>query len=311
MTAAARAHAVVVLPRALLQKAWLDFESGRWTDASLNFFEAARLADEIGQGRERIAAIAGNGLIDALRGRVTEARTAAEQLRDAGGAAARILGLIALGGGDTDAAIAQLEAVAADPAPSIFLRGLPAPNLDLAEAYLRSGRRAEAKAAAAELRGGDAAWARALLEGGAAFAAAREHVAERPFLLARVRLNRGEHLRREGSRREARDELRAALVVFEQLDAEPWSERARRELRASGETARKRQASTVDELTPQELQIARMIAAGASQKEVAATLYLSPRTIEYHLGKVYRKLGITSGRQLQHRLTEQTLVETS
>ena len=192
-----------------------------------------------------------------------------------------------------------------------LVRGLPAPHLDLAEAYLRAGRREEAKAAAAELRGGDAACARALLDGGAAFAEASEHVAKRPFLLARVRLNLGEHLRREGSRREARDELKAALAVFEQLDAEPWSERARRELRASGETARRRQASTVDELTPQELQIARMVAAGASQKEVAAKLYLSPKTIEYHLGKVYRKLGITSGRQLQHRLAEQELLEAS
>jgi hypothetical protein len=97
VTAAARAHAVVVLPRALLQTAWLDFEAGRWTDASLSFFETARLADEIGQERERIAAIAGNGLIDALCGRVTDARAAAEQLRDAGGAAPRILGLVALG----------------------------------------------------------------------------------------------------------------------------------------------------------------------------------------------------------------------
>ena len=215
MTAEARAHAVVVLPRALLQTAWLDFEAGHWTDASLNFFEAARLADEIGQERERIAAIAGNGLLDALRGRVTAAQAAAEQLQDvAGGAAARILGLVGLGGGDTDAAIAQLEAATADPAPSILLRGLPAPQLDLAEAYLRAGRREEARAAAAALRGGDAVWAAALLEGGPAFAEAREHVAERPFLLARVRLNLGEHLRREGSRREARDELRAALAVL-------------------------------------------------------------------------------------------------
>ena len=311
VTAAARAHAIVVLPRALLQTAWLDFETGRWTDASLTFFEAARLADEIGLERERIAATAGNGLIDALRGRVTEARTAAEQLVGAGGAAARILGLAALGTGDTDAAIAQFQAAAADPTPSILLRGLPAPQLDLAEAYLHAGRREDAAAAAAELRGGDSAWARALLAGGAAFAEAEEHVAERPFLLARVRLNFGEHLRREGSRREAREELRAALTVFEQLDAEPWSERARRELRASGESARRREPSTMDELTPQELQIARMVAAGGSQKEVAATLYLSPKTIEYHLGKVYRKLGITSGRQLRHRLAEQELLEVS
>ena len=67
----------------------------------------------------------------------------------------------------------------------------------------------------------------------------------------------------------------------------------------------------MDDLTPQELQIARMVAAGASQKEVAATLYLSTKTIEYHLGKVYRKLGITSGRQLQRRLGEQELLEVS
>ena len=309
VTTAARSHAVVALPRALLQAAWLDFEGGRWTDASINFFEAARLADEIGQGRERLAAIAGNGLIDALRGHGAAARTAAEQLGEAGGAAARILGLLGLGDGDIDAAIAQLEVATADPTPSILLRGLLAPHLDLAEAYLRAGRLEEARAAVAVLRGGDAAWADALLEGGAAFAAAREHVAERPFLLARLRLNLGEQVRREGSRREAREELRAALAVFEQLNAEPWIERARRELRASGETARRRQVSTVDELTPQELQIARLVAAGASQKDAAATLYLSPKTIEYHLGKVYRKLGITSGRQLQHRLAEQELLE--
>ena len=82
-------------------------------------------------------------------------------------------------------------------------------------------------------------------------------------------------------------------------------------MRASGETPRRRRVDTLDELTPQELQIARMVAAGASQKEVAATLYLSPKTIEYHLGKVYRKLGITSGRQLHHRLAEQELIEAS
>jgi DNA-binding CsgD family transcriptional regulator len=311
VTAAARAHAVVVLPRALLQTAWLDFEAGHWTDASLNFFEAARLADEIGQKRERVAAIAGNGLIDALRGRGLDARAAAEQLGDAGGAAARILGLVELGSGNADAAIPQLEAASADSAPSILLRGLPAPHLDLTEAYLRTGRREEAKASAAQLHSGDAAWARALLEGGAAFAEARAHFVEQPFLLARVRLSLGEHLRRQGSRHDAREELRAALTVFEQLDAEPWSERARRELRASGGTARRREPSTMDDLTPQELQIARMVAAGASQKEVAATLYLSTKTIEYHLGKVYRKLGITSGRQLQRRLGEQELLEVS
>ncbi|HUQ22331.1 MAG TPA: AAA family ATPase [Gaiellaceae bacterium] len=303
LTSAARSHAVVVLPRALLQTAWLDFEAGRWTEATLDFFEAARLADELGQSRERAEALSGNALIDALRGRTTS-----EHSGD-GAAMAHILGLAALGAGDIDAAIAHLQTAAGDAA--VKLRGLPAPHLDLLEAYLRAGRREEAEATADDLGGADAAWGRALLEGGAAFGEAGERFAERPFLLARIRLGAGEQLRREGSRREAREELRAALALFEQLDAEPWSERVRRELRASGETARRRQVSTLDELTPQELQIARLVAGGASQKEAAATLYLSPKTIEYHLGKVYRKLGISSGRQLQHRLAEQELLEAS
>ncbi len=298
LTAAARAHAVVVLPRALLHTAWLDFEAGRWTDASLNFAEADRLAGEIEQPRERAAAAAGAGLLDALRGRaITDGATSAHTL-----------GLAALGAGEADA-VAHLERAAADPEP--VPRGLPAPELDLAEAYVRAGRRDDAEAAAASLRGADAAWARALLEGGTAYAEAAELLAGQPFLLARVRLNHGEQLRREGSRVEARTELRAALAIFEQLDAEPWSERARRELRASGEKARRRDPTTVDELTPQELQIARLIAGGASQKEAAAKLFLSPKTIEYHLGKVYRKLDITSGRRLAQRLAEHELLETS
>lgn len=297
LTAAARAHAVVVLPRALLHTARLDFESGRWTDAALNFAEAERLAGEIEQPRERAAAAAGIALLHALRGHAPGES-----------ASARSLGLAALGAGEPDA-VAHLErAVAEAEAP---FPGLPAPELDLAEAYLRAGRRDDAVAAAAPLRGADAVWARALLEGGTAFEEAAELVAGQPFQLARVRLNHGEHLRREGERVEARAELRAALALFEQLDAEPWSERARRELRASGEKARRREPSTVDELTAQELQIARLIAAGASQKEAAATLFLSPKTIEYHLGKVYRKLDITSGRRLAQRLAELELLEAS
>jgi DNA-binding NarL/FixJ family response regulator len=78
------------------------------------------------------------------------------------------------------------------------------------------------------------------------------------------------------------------------MGASPWAERARAELRASGETARKRDPSTIDRLTPQELQIARLVAEGLSNKEVAAQLFLSPRTIDYHLRNVFAKLGITS-----------------
>jgi DNA-binding CsgD family transcriptional regulator len=118
------------------------------------------------------------------------------------------------------------------------------------------------------------------------------------FEKARTQLLYGEFLRRERRRGDARDQLRSALEVFERMRAEPWAERARTELRATGETARKRDPSTFDDLTPQELQIARLVAEGNSNKEVAAQLFLSPRTVEYHLRKVFTKLGIGSRAEL-------------
>jgi ATP/maltotriose-dependent transcriptional regulator MalT len=120
----------------------------------------------------------------------------------------------------------------------------------------------------------------------------------RPFDLARIHLLYGEHLRRERRRTDSRAHLRAALEGFERFRAEPWAERARAELRASGETARKRDPSTIDQLTSQELQIARFVAQGLANKEVAAQLFLSPRTIDYHLRNVFAKLGIKSRIQL-------------
>jgi DNA-binding CsgD family transcriptional regulator len=108
----------------------------------------------------------------------------------------------------------------------------------------------------------------------------------------------GEVLRRDRRRVEARRRLRSALEVFERAGAEPWAERARLELRATGETVRRTGPSPVDQLTPQELQISTLVAAGASNREVAAKLFLSPRTVEYHLYKVYPKLGIGSRAEL-------------
>src|SRR5262249_28051443 len=120
----------------------------------------------------------------------------------------------------------------------------------------------------------------------------------RPLDLARIQLLYGEHLRRVRRRTDARVHLRAALDGFERLRAEPWAERARVELRASGATARRRDPSTVSQLTPQELQVARFVSEGLSNKEVAAKLFLSPRTIDSHLRSVFAKLGITSRTQL-------------
>lgn len=111
---------------------------------------------------------------------------------------------------------------------------------------------------------------------------------------ARTQLAYGERLRRDRRRLEARAQLRSALDAFEGIGASLWAERARTELRATGETARRRNHSTVDQLTAQELRIARLVAGGASNKDVAAQLFLSRRTVEYHLGKVFTKLGVSS-----------------
>ena len=92
--------------------------------------------------------------------------------------------------------------------------------------------------------------------------------------------------------------LRSALEMFRSLGAAPFAERAEAELRATGETARKRDPSTLDELTPQELQIAGLVAQGLTNPEIAAQLFLSPRTIDYHLHKVFSKLGISSRTEL-------------
>jgi DNA-binding CsgD family transcriptional regulator len=122
-----------------------------------------------------------------------------------------------------------------------------------------------------------------------------------PFQRARTELLYGEWLRRERRRQEARGHLRAAAEMFRGLGVVPWEERAQAELRATGETARRRDPSTLDQLTPQELQIAGLVADGLTNREIAAQLFLSPRTIDYHLRKVFSKLGIASRTELVRR----------
>jgi len=115
-----------------------------------------------------------------------------------------------------------------------------------------------------------------------------------PYERARTQLAYGERLRRDRRITEARIQLRSALDTFEGVSAPLWAERARGELRATGETARKRDLSSLDALTPQERRVARLVAAGASNKDAASQLFLSSRTVEYHLGKVFTKLGVAS-----------------
>jgi DNA-binding CsgD family transcriptional regulator len=182
---------------------------------------------------------------------------------------------------------------------------------ELVEAATRSGRPELAGAAADRLsrraRASATAWAkgadaraRALVEQGAR--AERLHRDAIGWLgrtrmaahLARARLTYGEWLRREGRRLDAREQLREAHEAFAAIGAHGFADRARRELLATGEKVRKRRDDTRDELTPQELHIARLARDGRTNPEIGAELFISPRTVEWHLRKVFAKLGISS-----------------
>jgi DNA-binding CsgD family transcriptional regulator len=217
------------------------------------------------------------------------------------------LALFDLGGGRWSESLERLQSMRNT---GLAIASLP----DQIEAAVRLGERSAAHAALQRFADcaacSESAWwqarlamARALVAEGAAatrhFEDALRLVSEsRQFDRARILLLYGEHLRRARRRCDARLRLREALEAFEELHAGPWAERARTELRASGETARKRDASTIDQLTPQELQISRFVAEGLANKEVAVRLFLSPRTIDYHLRNIFAKLGITSRTQL-------------
>jgi DNA-binding CsgD family transcriptional regulator len=122
------------------------------------------------------------------------------------------------------------------------------------------------------------------------------------FLRARTLLCYGERLRRDRQRVLARVMLKEALDVFDSLEAVPWSERTRHELTATGERSQARAASVTGHLTPQELQIAALVADGKGNKDVAATLFLSVRTVEFHLSRIYRKLAVPNRATLASRL---------
>jgi DNA-binding CsgD family transcriptional regulator len=122
--------------------------------------------------------------------------------------------------------------------------------------------------------------------------------------LARAHLLYGEWLRREGRRVDAREQLRIAHTMLADMGMEAFAERARRELLATGETVRKRSVNTLDELTPQEAQVARLAARGQTNTEIGAQLFLSPRTVEWHLRKVFGKLGVGSRKELRAELSD-------
>ena len=315
--AAARARAsgaisivTQILPRLATTEVW----EGRWSSAAANAREGLRLAREIGQHDVAAQQLVMLGLIAALRGSEDECRSLAAESREL--ASARGLGIVAeiaqwavalleLALGSAHEAFRRSRAISTTPV--VFWGGL-----DRIEAAIRAD---ETETATAWLEVFErwaestaAAWPRAVSLHCHALLAEEDSEAEglwlaaldahadshRPFERARTELTYGEFLRRARRRVEAREHLRTALDVFEALGATLWAERAQLELRASGQTARKRDPSTRAELTPQELQIARFVAEGHTNREVAAQLFLSPRTIAFHLRNVYRKLGINS-----------------
>jgi DNA-binding CsgD family transcriptional regulator len=236
-----------------------------------------------------------------------------------------VRGLAALGAGEPSAAVEPLEAAWAHARGC----GLENPNVvpfagDLAEAHARCGNRARAtevvawleeRASALRLSGPLAGvWrCRGLLaddasEAASAFAAAKRVCDSRttPFELARTLLCEGEVLRRHRHPAAARSPLRRAVHLFEGLGAIPWAQRAAAELSATGgrDAARPVAAgpATLELLTPQQLQIARLVAAGRNNVETAEALYLSRKTVEAHLTQVYRRLGVHSRTQLAKAL---------
>jgi DNA-binding CsgD family transcriptional regulator len=286
-------------------------------EAAATVAEGLELAGPLGYENDTTGLLGVRARVAALQGREDECRESAEAAMR-GGIATGVgwamvnsrLGLaeLELGLGNAREAIEHLEQLDPTPFPPMAAMATP----DYVDAALRVGEpdRATpwlerfvqwAPVHGGKLVNGMLARCRAMLADDFDAAAAHFehalacHADDAPaFERARTQLAYGERLRRERRKIEARTQMRAALDAFEGLGTALWAERTRAELRATGETARKRDASTIDELTPQELRIASLVAGGASNRDVAAQIFVSPKTVEYHLRKVFLKLGVAS-----------------
>jgi DNA-binding CsgD family transcriptional regulator len=316
--------ALSTLPLALaIRGAFVDVPCGRLADAMAAGTESRELADATGNPRVGGAASNEGLLALVVSGREAEARaTAASMTRDATAAtpifAAYGLGVLELSRGDYEAAAAHLDQVCEDDIPVIGTIALP----ELVEACARLGRRERADAAltryAERALATGTQLSRGLLSRSQALLADADQARDRyeeaiellsgspaTLELARAHLLYGEWLRRQRRRREAREELRTAFDMFDSMGADGFAERARIELRATGERVGRREVGAPEELTPQEAQIAALVSQGEANRDIAARLFLSPSTVEYHLRKVFRKLGVTSRTQLLRRIMDE------
>ena len=319
---ASRAGAVIgTLPYLLFHVARDDATTDRWPQAESAYHEAIRLARESGQSTDAAMCLAGLAWLEARQGRrelcrehAAEAAELCERHDIVLGRvwAAWALAELELGAGDATAALPAIEEVCA----LLSEHGIQDvdlhPGAELTETLLRLGRAEEAARTAADFlsrattKGQPWALAQArracALAGGddAGFERALVHHAETRdvFERARTQLARGAALRRHRQRRAARPVLAEAYASFERLGARHWAEQAASELEATGETVPRRGDDVRDSLTPQERQIAGLLAAGRTTREAAASLFLSPKTVEYHLRHVYLKLQISSRSEL-------------
>jgi DNA-binding CsgD family transcriptional regulator len=319
------AGAAATLPILLAPLSTIEMFTGRYVASTTDATEGLRLATATGQDNPAAHMRSVLAWLAAVRGQSDEcvelanvalAHAIGQRLGPHAAIASWALAHDDLVSGRTEQAFDRLQGLAAAPAGegnqmiSMFAAA------DLVDAATRTDHLEAAQNALLPLQAWaantTAPWAHALVarcqallaeDDGAAdrlFAKALEFHARggRPFDAARTALLFGARLRRRRRRADARKHLRTALETFERLGATPWAEQARTELLATGETARKRDVSTLTQLTPQELQIARLVAAGSTNKTVAAQLFLSPRTVDYHLRKVFSKLGLSSRNEL-------------
>jgi len=313
-----------VLPLAAARLAVSEMLAGHWAASGATATEVVQLARATRQEHLAGPGLVQLGLLAALRGEDEACRRYTEQACTVARRPTVIL---------EDAsrwALAVLDLARGDPGQAVNrLRGLTHPmvlvmsGLDRVEAASLSGAADLARSWADELVDharqvvqpwtcARAAHAQALVGPAAevdlhfAQALAHHEAANRPFEHGRTELAYGVALRRARRRAAARSHLRAAFDRFDALGAAPWAERAQSELRACGQAVSRRVAGgAVDRLTPQEVQVARFVARGLSNAEVAAQLFLSRRTVDFHLRNVFMKLGLTSRTELVRLVAEQ------